>query len=78
MRISPQNISSIPDRIAKMNVHQAYEELKRAAKWLSWPLDGIATDENAGGVLLDYLNTRHRVLKPILRRTFFGSDNVVF
>jgi len=78
IKIPPQNISLIQQRLSKMNVEEAFKELEKAANWLSWPLDGIATDENAGGVLLDYLNTRHRVLKPVLRRNFFGSEKVIF
>lgn len=77
IRIDPKNISSFDERIKKFDKEKALKEISRIKQFLMWPLDGIATKTNAAGVLLDYLNTRYKVLRPVLRRTFIGSDKLL-
>lgn len=79
IRINPINASSqfFEKRIQNFDKFDALKEISKVKKFLMWPKNGIATENNAGGVLLDYLNTRHRVLRPVLRRTFIGSDNFI-
>ena len=50
----------------------------QVTRYLMWPKapSDVAPD-NAAGVLFDYLNTRHKVLRPTLRRTFIGSDTYI-
>lgn len=70
--------NSVMSRIRSFNMDGVAAELTKASKLLMWPLDGAsAAIDNAGGVLFDYLNTRHRVLRPVLRRTFIGSDQYI-
>ena len=56
----------------------ALSALAHSARYLMWPKapSDVAPD-NAAGVLFDYLNTRHKVLRPTLRRTFIGSDTYI-
>jgi hypothetical protein len=75
--IRAENLSSAFQRIRTFDLDGIENELTQSAKYLMWPLDGIATADNAAGVLLDALNTRHRVIRPILRRTFIGSDEYI-
>ena len=79
IRINPNNVSYInfDDRIQKFDKLNALQEISKVKKYLMWPKNGVATENNAAGILLDYLNTRHRVLRPILRRTFIGSDSFI-
>ncbi|OHS95182.1 hypothetical protein TRFO_02106 [Tritrichomonas foetus] len=77
VRIPLSKISIFNERIQKVEIEEVLNEIKQARKFLMWPLDGIATQDNAAGVLFDYLNTRHRVLRPLLRRTFIGSDKLL-
>ncbi|KAK8891650.1 hypothetical protein M9Y10_028870 [Tritrichomonas musculus] len=79
IRINPENAnpSDFDERIQKFDKLDALQEIFKVKKFLMWPKNGIASENNAGGVLLDYLNTRHRVLRPVLRRTFIGSDTFI-
>jgi hypothetical protein len=52
------------------------DELEIAARYLTWPVTGLRRG-SASEVLFDYLNTRHRVLRPTMRRTFIGSDEFI-
>jgi hypothetical protein len=75
--IRTENLSAALQRIATFDSTGIEKELSQSAKYLMWPLDGIAKADNAAGVLFDALNTRHRVIRPILRRTFIGSDDYI-
>lgn len=79
IRINPNNASllNFEKRIQNFDKFDALEEISKVKKFLMWPKDGVATKNNAGGILLDYLNTRHRVIRPVLRRTFIGSDTFI-
>jgi hypothetical protein len=75
--IRSENLTAAFGRIQNFDMRGVAQELAKSAAYLSWPLDGNAKSDNAAGVLLDALNTRHRVIRPILRRTFIGSDEYI-
>jgi hypothetical protein len=75
--IRADNLETVLARIQRFNTTGIRAELEKSARFLTWPTDGRAAAENAGGVLFDLLNTRHRVMRPIMRRTFIGSDQYI-
>jgi hypothetical protein len=75
--IRSENLTDALNRIQNFDTKGITQELSKSAAFLSWPLDGKAKSDNAAGVLLDALNTRHRVIRPIMRRTFIGSDEYI-
>ena len=76
IRIPPSDnfIDVFKEKVFKFKTEEALNEISNIKEYLMWPKDGIIKSNNAAGVLIDYLNTRHRVLRPILRRHFFGSQ----
>jgi hypothetical protein len=72
-----ENLSSALLRIQTFDMKGIEKALAQSATYLMWPLDGVAKADNAAGVLFDALNTRHRVIRPVLRRTFIGSDDYI-
>jgi hypothetical protein len=64
-------------RIEKFDLDGVEDEIEKAARYLTWPLNGGTKPGSAAEVLLDFLNTRHRVLRPTMRRTFIGSDDFI-
>ena len=76
--IRVEDPAQIMPRIAAFDQSGIANALARSARYLMWPkaASGVAP-ENAAGVLFDYLNTRHKVLRPTLRRTFIGSDTYI-
>jgi len=77
IRIPFANISSLKNRIDGFNVEKAMVLLGNASKFLTWPQDGIPRKSNAAGVLLEYLGYRHHVIRPVLRRTFIGTNEII-
>jgi hypothetical protein len=65
--IRTENFTAALQRIQKFDANGIEKELVKSAGYLMWPIDGIAKADNAAGVLLDALNTRHRVIRPVLR-----------
>ena len=84
MRIPINKINTLKERIQSFNINEGQNLLKKYHNYLMWPLPTSQGDlninnieENAGTILLDYINTRYRVLKPSLRRTYLGSDEYI-
>lgn len=78
MRIEPGKLmETLEKRIKEFDYEESAKYLENVVKYLFWPLNGIPSMDDASGVLIDYLNTRHRVLRPVLRRTFIGSDEYI-
>jgi hypothetical protein len=75
--IRSENLTVAFDRISHFDSEGISAELAKSARHLMWPLDGVAEADNAAGILFDALNTRHRVIRPVLRRTFIGSDDYI-
>lgn len=71
--------SQVMKRIKAFDFDGVGTELERSAGFLTWPLDpSRVAPDNAAGVMFDYMNTRHRVLRPVLRRNFIGSDQLIW
>lgn len=73
--IRTNDVDEILSRIKGFDRNGIEAELSKSAGYLTWPKNPHdVAPNNAAGVLFDYLNTRHRVIRPVLRRTFIGTD----
>ena len=82
MRIPKNQVFSLMKRINSFTIDEAKKNIEKIHQYLMWPLNlkkriNDTENQNAGTILLDYINTRHRVLKPVLRRTYLGSDEYI-
>ena len=84
IRIPLSRINTLNERIQSFHIKEAKNLLRKYHDYLIWPLPSLngaieinSKEENAGTILLDYIHTRYRVLKPVLRRTYIGSDEYI-
>lgn len=74
MRVAPNNLSTLWNRIDTFDRSKLSTKTVRA---ITWPTDLKVADDDAAAILFDFLVIRHRVLKPVLRRTYLGSDEYI-